>query len=98
MASFPKATQPQLEDREGLSPSPDEPSPGVVGIADRLDEDEDDDDIEFEPWDEQSSDSEGITEGVENDDDEYVGMFRITENSAMVWLILSRCTRRFEWN
>lgn len=71
MASSPSATQSQLNDREGLSPSPDEPSPGA-GIADLLDED--DDDIESEPWDEQSSDSEGITEGADNDDDEYVGM------------------------
>jgi hypothetical protein len=72
MAFAPKATQAQLDDREGLCPLPDEPSAGVVGIEDLSDED--DDDIEFEPWTEQSSDSEGMTEGAEHDVDEYVGM------------------------
>ena len=53
------------EDREGLSPSP-----GVVTIADLLDED--DDDIDFEPQSEQSVSSDEVAEG--EDDDEYVGM------------------------
>jgi hypothetical protein len=83
--------QPQPDDREGLSPSPDEPSPGVVRIADLLRED--DDDIEFEPWDEQSDDREGVTDALENGDDEYAGMVRsIWISIRRCWLTLSRRT------
>ena len=61
------------DDREGLSPSPEAPFPGVVTIADLLDED--DDDIEFQPSTEQSEMSDAMDED-EEESDEYVGMFR----------------------
>ncbi len=61
-------------DRDGLSPSPEAPSPGILTIADLLDDE--DDDIEFEPSSEQSDliDEEGEEDQDEEDDEsEYVG-------------------------
>lgn len=69
------AVQHQPDEREGLSPSPGAPSPGVVTIADLLEE-EDDDDIEFEPSTERSENSDWIEEEEDEDGDEYVGMIR----------------------
>lgn len=61
-------------DRDGLSPSPEAPSPGNLTIADLLDNE--DDDIEYEPSPEQSymTDVAGEEDQDEEDDEnEYVG-------------------------
>lgn len=88
----------QADDREFLSPSPGQPSPGVITIADLLDED--DDDIEFEPSTQQSEDSDWVDEDDEDrdgggDGDEYVGKSSLEKNWYYFHskLIRSRCTR-----
>ena len=61
-------------DRDGLSPSSEAQSPGILTIADLLDSE--DDDIEFEPSTEQSdmTDEEGEEDQDEEDEEnEYVG-------------------------
>jgi hypothetical protein len=63
------------DDREGLSPSPEAPSPRVITIADIFGDD-DHDDIEFEPSTEQSEISDVIDGEDDEDEDEYVGMHR----------------------
>jgi hypothetical protein len=68
------AARGQPEDREGLSPSPEAFSPGVVTIAGLLDDDNDD--IEFEPSTERSESSEWVDEDDGGDDEEYVGMVK----------------------
>jgi hypothetical protein len=74
MSSSGAAVGHQADGREGLSPSPGAPSPGVVTIADLLGED--DDDIEFEPSTERSETSyENWTEDEEEGGDEYVGRY-----------------------
>ena len=72
MSSSAEAVQRQLRDREGLSPSSQALSPGVITIADLLDEENDD--TEFEPSTEQDDTSDGAAEEGEDDDDVYVGM------------------------
>lgn len=67
-------SQSPSNDREGLSPSPEAPSPRILTIADLL-EDEDDD-IEFEPSTEQSDmndEEEEEDQEEEEDENEYVG-------------------------
>ncbi len=66
MSSSAANVQRQPNDREGLSPSPEAPSPGVVTIADLLDEA--DDDIEFEPSTEHSDISDTAADDEEEDD------------------------------
>ncbi len=77
MSSSATANNRQSDDREGLSPSPGAPSPGVVTIANLLEED--DDDIEFEPSTERSDNSDWVEEDDDEDGDEYVGMLRWLE-------------------
>ena len=82
MSSSAAATHGHLDDREGLSPTPEAPSPGVLTIAD-LWGDDDNDDIEFQPSTEQSENSDLMEEDME-DGDEYVGMDLETPNTLPV--------------